>query len=298
MHKRRLVILLAVLLLAALPRFSWAVTVMDDLGRRVTVKGQVRRIVSLYPAHTENLVALGVRDRIVGISQGDDPDLVKGARQLPLRPSPETILSLKPDLVVMRSLQSSMQPQLISQLEGFVPVAVLDPPSFDGLESYVLRLGTLVGRRKEAQAKLKWALGILEESRRRNRGRSLGAVLIVNNRDATTCSPGTWPSRLMEASGLPPAVQGVPTSEGSAVARLGAEGLLAASPKIKVILVQRGPMNPGGLEDFLRDQRFAPMEAVRRGSVFQVDERDVSRPSLMRLQRGLNLLSSIREGAK
>ena len=57
-------LLAAVLLLAAAP--ARALTVVDMLGREVTLPGPPRRIVSLVPSATELIYALGGEDRLVG----------------------------------------------------------------------------------------------------------------------------------------------------------------------------------------------------------------------------------------
>ena len=76
-------------------------TLKDDLGRTVTLPGgPARRIVSLSPAATENLFAIGAGSLIVGVSAADDypPDV----RRLPRvgdygKPAYERILALRPD---------------------------------------------------------------------------------------------------------------------------------------------------------------------------------------------------------
>ncbi|MCX7827710.1 MAG: ABC transporter substrate-binding protein [Thermanaerothrix sp.] len=274
-------------------------SITDDAGRTVALKEAPKRIVSLYPAHSENLLALGLKDRMVGIAQGDDGELFKGVPKLPLRPDPEAILRLKPDLVLVRSLQLSMQPNLLDRISPFVAVAGLDPPSPDGLESYIIRLGVITGREAKARSKLREALNTLEQSRRRNHRSRKGAFLVVNSKDITTCSPGSWAYRLMEATGLSPAAEDpTPTSEGSAVARFGPERLLMLDKKVDVILVQQGPMNHGGAAEFLSDPRFSPMRAVKQGNVFQVDEKMISRPSLLRLNGAIKVLEGIGRKAR
>lgn len=73
------------------------------------------RIVSLVPAVTETLFALGAGDRVVGVSNFDKfpPDVEKipkvGAL---LDPNLDRILSLKPDLVVVYYSQTDLQTQL------------------------------------------------------------------------------------------------------------------------------------------------------------------------------------------
>jgi ABC-type Fe3+-hydroxamate transport system substrate-binding protein len=76
-------------------------------------------------------------------------------------------------------------------------------------------------------------------------------------------------------------------AEGSVVAGFGAERLLAADAEIDVILLQQGAMNTTTAEDFMNDQRFGIMRAVRNKMVFDVSEADISRPSLLRLKNGI-----------
>ena len=44
-------------------------TVVDDLGRQVTLPKTPRRIVSLAPSITETLFAIGLGERVVGVTQ-------------------------------------------------------------------------------------------------------------------------------------------------------------------------------------------------------------------------------------
>ncbi len=77
---------------------------VDHAGRRVEIAEQPQRIVSLAPSLTETLFALGLGDRVVGVT--DYCDYPSAARSLPkvggiINPSIETIVSLKPDLVLI-----------------------------------------------------------------------------------------------------------------------------------------------------------------------------------------------------
>ena len=57
------------LLLTALP--CPAAELTDSDGKRITFDKPFTRIISLYPAHTENLIALGCEDRVVAVGGGD-----------------------------------------------------------------------------------------------------------------------------------------------------------------------------------------------------------------------------------
>ena len=58
-----------------------AETVTDAKGRTVAVNRPFTRIISLYSAHTENLVELGACDSIIGASRAEDRDKTKARRR-------------------------------------------------------------------------------------------------------------------------------------------------------------------------------------------------------------------------
>ena len=78
--------------------------VSDELGRKIQVPQNIRRVVSLAPSITETLYALGLQDRLVADS--DFCDYPPEAKQKPhvggtISPSIETIVSLHPDVVLV-----------------------------------------------------------------------------------------------------------------------------------------------------------------------------------------------------
>ena len=292
--------LLGLLLLLAPQAWGAEIRLKDDEGRTVTLPRPARRVVSLYAAHTENLVALGARGQIVGASAADDPEWVGALRRLPLKPDVETLLALKPDLVVLRPLQLQMQPRLLEQLERLrIPVAVLEPPAWGNLTRYLDRLGLLTGRSAEAKRAAAEALARMDQGRLRHRGSRPGVFLVATARTLTTCSPGSWADRLLEAAGAENlASDARPLSPGSAVASFGDERLLGLGNRLRLILVQQGAMNATPATELARDPRLASLEAVRAKRVRDVPEAFVSRPSLLRLPRALALLEALVDGAR
>jgi len=43
--------------------------IVDDLGRSVSIEGMPQRIISLVPSNTEILFALGLGDKVVGVTE-------------------------------------------------------------------------------------------------------------------------------------------------------------------------------------------------------------------------------------
>ncbi|MGB6875559.1 MAG: helical backbone metal receptor, partial [Candidatus Acidiferrales bacterium] len=78
-------------------------SVMDEVGRRVAVPTEVRRIVTLAPNLTEIVYALGAQDRLVGVSEySDNPPAAKAKPNIgmPVNPSLEAVVGARPDIVL------------------------------------------------------------------------------------------------------------------------------------------------------------------------------------------------------
>ncbi len=77
--------------------------VFDDLGRLVAINGTPKRIVSLAPSNTEILFALGLGDRVVGVTDWCDypPEALNKTKVGGYAaPDIEEIVALNPDLIL------------------------------------------------------------------------------------------------------------------------------------------------------------------------------------------------------
>jgi len=127
---------------------------VDDLGRTVTVPAKVTRVVSTAPSVTENVFAVGAGDRLVGVTTFCNyPEEAKTIAKVgdTLNPNMETIVNLKPDVVLVSSA---------SQLENFtkvladngIAVYVTNPVTLDDVFQSLLRLGELFDTRGQAES--------------------------------------------------------------------------------------------------------------------------------------------------
>lgn len=125
----------------------------DALGRQVTLKASPQRIVSLAPSNTERLFAVGAGHSVVGVTTVDTyPPQVATVRKVggfvPKSISVETIVSLKPDLVLAAG---EIQRSAIDALErlGIPVVAIEDPGNFDEVYAAIMLVGRLTGHEQE-----------------------------------------------------------------------------------------------------------------------------------------------------
>lgn len=130
--------------------------VTDDLGRRITIPTNIRRAISLAPSVTESIFAVGAGDRLVGDTTFCDyPEEAKGIQKVgdTLNPNMETIVALKPDVVIVSGA---------SQLETFtntldkngMAVYVTNPKSLNEIEMSLKRLAEIFETKKETEALL------------------------------------------------------------------------------------------------------------------------------------------------
>lgn len=179
--------------------------VADDLGRLHSASSPRARIVSLLPAVTETLLALGAGDRLVARTRYDEqPELSR----LPsvgggIDPSLEFLAELAPDLVVLWPAAGSGV-SLGSRLDAL------------GLEWYGARvqtmedfrrlarnLGRLTGMPDRADSLVAAVAGDLAAARASWAGRApVEAAYVVQRDPPMTAGPGTFLDSLLTAGGV------------------------------------------------------------------------------------------------
>ncbi|HUX48456.1 MAG TPA: ABC transporter substrate-binding protein, partial [Dehalococcoidia bacterium] len=126
--------------------------VFDDLGRLVAINGTPQRIISLAPSNTEILFALGLGDKVVGVTdycnyppEAQEKEKVMGYST----PNIEKIIALNPDLI----LAGYGNPiNVVYTLEGLgLPVFGIKTTDLDDLLDDIRRIGEITDKAIEAQ---------------------------------------------------------------------------------------------------------------------------------------------------
>ncbi|MBI2503572.1 MAG: ABC transporter substrate-binding protein [Candidatus Latescibacteria bacterium] len=133
---------------------AWGQPVVDDLGVALELKEPPGRLVSLAPSNTELLFALGLGDKVAGVTdycnyppEAQKVPKVAGYSTLSL----EKIIAVAPDLV-LAARGNDLEGIAALRVAG-IPVFSLDIQSVEGLIESTGRVGQLVGAR-EAAARL------------------------------------------------------------------------------------------------------------------------------------------------
>ena len=127
--------------------------VHDELGRKVAVPQDPRRVVALAPSITEIVFALEQEHRLVGVTRFSDypPE----AERLPnvgtyIYLDLEKIVSLKPDLCI--AVKDGNPESVIRRLEAFnIPIYAVDPRNMTAVIETILDIGDLFHETERAR---------------------------------------------------------------------------------------------------------------------------------------------------
>lgn len=275
---------------------GYPIHMTDSDGNDILVKAPFTRIISLYPAHTENLISLGAGARLAGVSRSSRPvrGVPAGCRTVSYQDDLERLLVLKPDLVIIRPMISRAHPNLIKGLEkSGVTVISLQPISPRGLYTYWRNLGILAGRNREAEemirkfkaglSKMKQRVNLIPEGMRRK------VYFEAIHRRMKTFAPGSLPIFVLEAAGGINIASDAARLRNTNIAAYGKEKILSKAEDIDCFLAQVGRMNPVTRDEIIREPGFQVIKAVKTGRVYLVDETLVSRPT-PRLLEGIKTI--------
>lgn len=140
---------------SATPAPAFPTTLTDDEAAAVTIPAEPQKIVSLTPASTETLFALGAGPRVIAGTEFDDyppaavalPDVASYTTV-----DVEKIVGMEADLVIAGG-NSFNPPEAISRLRTLgVPVLVVYAPNLAGVLKDIELIGSAVGRATEARA--------------------------------------------------------------------------------------------------------------------------------------------------
>jgi len=276
------VLFVFLLLLIALPisalrcgSEATAITAVDDASRTVYIEQTPQRVVSLAPSITEILFAIGLGDKVVGVTDHCDyPDAAKAKPKVGgyFTTSLEEILDKYPDLILTDGYDPVMQ-----QLEGLdIPVLVLQPNDIDGIFKDINLVGRVMNREGEA-ARLVDSLQQRLEKVAEIKAGATGSPSVFYEIDATdptkpwTAGPGSFADILISLAGGSNIVTG-----GGSWLQLSLEELLSADPDI-IILGDYPYVTPEQVEE--RSGVWQDLTAVQLGKVYAVSDPSLtSRP--------------------
>jgi iron complex transport system substrate-binding protein len=261
----------------------------DDFGDPIVVRSIPKRIVSLNPATTDLIFALGAGDRLVGRTHWDlyppeavnVPDLGSG-----IRPNVEVVLGARPDLVLLYASNDNRAAASDLRAAG-VNTLSLKIDSIAEFHRAALLIGRLLGDSARGAA--------VSDSVRKTLQRVRDATARLNrptvfwhiwDAPLITVAGGSYMNELIEIAG----------------ARNIYGEMTEASPMVSIEdVLRRNPdyiiTGPEGAEKIKVDPRWAEAPAVKAGRLIIADTTLVGRPSVRLGEAAVSLAKAIHPGS-
>lgn len=255
-------------------RTSFPITLTDALGQRVTVRAKPQRIVSLAPAMTETLFALGLGDRVVGVTEYCD--YPPAARSKPkiggiVNPSLERILAQQPDLVL--GMRLNPKPLLAALIHAGVPAYAADPRNVEQVLETIEAVGALTGQREGAQRltrSLRARLGAVQRASGTSARPTV--ILLYSDQPLWVAGSGTFPDDVIRLAGGRNAASKV-----TGYKQYSVEALLAANPDVVFLTSMEGGDDQARLRAFLNRPSMRNLDAVKNRRVYLINADIVDR---------------------
>ena len=257
---------------------SYPITVTDMAGREVTIASEPQRIVSGYYISSSACIALGLKDRMVGIEakakqrpiyQSAAPELadlpnVGTAKEFDL----ETCLSTEPDLVILPMKQKDTAAALE---ELGIPALLVLPESHEQIVEMFALIGNATNHVEEAEALINYYTTELAEVAALTANVETAPVVYITGTSSyLTTAPGQmYQSSLITSAAGTPAGADI---EGTSWMEISYEQLLAMNPEIIVVPTNNWANNSPDftVDDILADAELSEVTAVQNGAVYQM----------------------------
>ncbi len=270
------------------------ITLTDGLGRTVTLTSPAQRVVSLTPATTEILFAVGAGSQVIGRDMFSDypaeaqavADIGGSMGEYNL----EAILALQPDLVLAGGISP---PELVASLEqlGLTIYFVSNPATLEEMYSTLETVAKLTGHETDAAAlveSLKARVAAVDEKIMPLSFHPSVFYELDASADSSkpwTSGPGTFVDLLIARAGgfnIGGNLQG-------AWAQISLEELVVLNPDFIILGDSNWGVTP---ESVAQRPGWEALTAVQNGKVYPFDDNTVNRPG-PRLVDGLEELAKL-----
>ncbi len=261
-------------------------TFVDDLDRKVTLTHAPHRIISLAPSITEILFAIGIGERVVGVTQYCDypPEAQAKPKVGYIHPNLESVVALQPDLVL--APREFLRTDVLGKLEQLqIPTYVVDATTVDSILSHIQTLGRILGASAAADDVVHRMKRRIEEIKARSSRLPRPRVLyVLNSEPLITVGPGSF---IYEAIGMAGGAN-VAARARVPYPRLSMEEVLQEDPEVILFPTGRAEGIAKGEEE--RWQRWTTLSAIRLKRLHRVPNDLLNRPG-PRIVQGLEALA-------
>ncbi|MFH1123300.1 MAG: cobalamin-binding protein [Pseudomonadota bacterium] len=262
-------------------------TFKDALGREISMPAPPKRLIALAPNLTEILYALGLGDRVVGVttfSSYPPEAALKPKVGSYINLNVERIISLSPDLVI--GTMDGNERGVVEILEqARIPVFVVNPRNVRQVIETIGTLGRVCGLPERAKALSENLTRRVDRVLEKTRSREKPLVFLqINIQPIMTVNKETFHHDLIRLAGG----RNMARDEPITYPRISIEEVLHRKPEVIIISsMERGGKFERARQDWLK---WPSIPAVQNGRIHLIDSDLIDRPS-PRLVQGLEAMA-------
>ena len=249
---------------------SEAISVVDALGRTISFRSVPERIAAISPTATEILYAAGgtsiLRDRSSNFPLEVEslPDVGSA-----YDPSIETLVSAKPDLVLIESITQARLASVLEQAN--LKVMAVKSETIDDIKNYIIKVGKIIGKENVASGKVSEIENRLAEAGKAD-GRSVLILISDQDRNLYAARPESYTGLIATTLGLINKAEGLPDSGPyPGFSLISPEAILVANPDVLITITPAPEPAPRLSKTITQIPPFASLRAVQNMSIFEAD---------------------------
>ncbi|MCD6317692.1 cobalamin-binding protein [Candidatus Aerophobetes bacterium] len=270
------------------------VTVIDDFGREVVIEKYPGKIVSLSPSNTEILFALGLGDKIIGVtSYCDYPPEVKQIDKIGgySTPNIEKIVAKDPDLVLAAYGNGE---ENIAALEKLgLTVAALNPKNIEDILKDIQLVGKITGEEKKAKqitTEMRKRIEIVREKNAKiPEDKKMRVLYLVWYPQLWTSGKETYPDELIKIAGGKNIAYDIKGWK-----QINKETVIDRDPQI-IICSGMGENGVVIKKNILNDPELKKTIAVKSGCVYAISDSNIIERPGPRIVEGLEKIDELIE---
>jgi iron complex transport system substrate-binding protein len=173
----------------------------------------IARVITVAPSLTETVVMLGRTSLLVGVSRFDEAPEVSSLPRVGgfVDPSVETIVSLKPDVVLVQKSPGNRKPiETLARLG--ICVVAFELNTLAQVEASILEVGTLLHAMAPAQSWVENFRALKDNLKAKSEGNRKTALFVVGFSPLVVAGKNSFPDELMATCGVANAVDAAETA--------------------------------------------------------------------------------------
>jgi iron complex transport system substrate-binding protein len=271
---------------------SFPITITDDANQEVTIEEEPKTIVSIQASHTEIAFALGLGDKIIGVSDYDNypKEALEKEKVGGQDINAELVLSLLPDMALVTDYHYKTHPDVLQKFEeaGIDVIVVGGATSFEDAYSHIEMIGAATGRKTEAEeivTDMKERLQAIKDKASAIKDKKKVWVEVSPAPDIFTTGKNTFMHEMLES------IQATNAAEDQdGWVKMTEEEIVKLNPD--VIVTTYGFRVDDPKSGVLNREGWTEVPAVKSKTVFDVDSDTVTRPG-PRLIEGVETLAEL-----